>query len=468
MVTSELPSGDFRRVFSLSEITGSIERMFRKYYPSPYWIKAEISKLNLYPQSGHCYPDLVERSAGKIRSQARGIIWKDDFSVIRSKFESVTREPLREGIGIMFLAYVRFSSEFGFSLQIIDIEPLYTLGELAREKTETIARLKREGIFNQNRLLPLPLLPQRLAVISASSSKGYSDLLVTLNANPFHYRFDIQLFHATLQGDGAVDSIQRQLQAIKNRLDDFDALLIIRGGGDEVGMACYDNYLLASEVACFPLPVITGIGHSTNETVVEMVAAVNKITPTDVAHYLIGSFRAFNDRIDEASRILHPAVNLLLETWKRQFDETAYGLIDRASGLLEAENQRILRNALAIRDVTTASVFNHRIALSRYEISIATQPAILISRSKLFLRDHVKLSAAYLRHYRNSQQLRVDNLDARVQLLDPRHVLKRGFSITRYNGKALGHDALPEAGTTIETETAEGLISSIVTESKLK
>ena len=175
------------------------------------------------------------------------------FSGLSQKFEEVTREPLREGIAIMFQAYVKFTSEHGLSLHIIDIEPLYTLGEMARDKLATIDRLKKEGIFQQNKLVPLPLLIKSVAIISAETSKGYSDLLVTLNNNSYGYRFITRLFPALLQGEGAVESIRKQLVQIRKKVNDFDAVLIIRGGGDEVGLACYDHYDLAAEVAGFPI-----------------------------------------------------------------------------------------------------------------------------------------------------------------------------------------------------------------------
>ena len=440
--------------------------MFSKYYASPYWIRAELSKLNHYPQRGHCYPDLVERQEGKIKAQLRGVIWRDELFEITRKFEEVTREPFREGISIMFLAYVRFTSEYGLSLQIIDIEPLYTLGELAREKMETISRLKKEGIFNSNRLLELPLLPKRLAVISAQTSKGYSDLMITLENNPWGYRFNTRLFHALLQGDGAVDSIRKQLGIVRENQEQFDAVLIIRGGGDEIGMACYDNYLLARDVACFPLPVITGIGHSTNETVVEMVAGINKITPTDVAHFLTGCFRSFSDRIKAAEQMLQPAAKLVLETNVTRFTALSDSLLNLAKEALREENDFIEQQALVIREATNVAVFNHRIALSRYESGLTMRPAQILGTHRAKLLEQQKMLGLTIRYFVSNQLKEIGTVDTRVQLLDPAGVLKRGFTITRLKGRGIAPGNMPEPGDLLETESAPGKFISVVSETK--
>lgn len=452
-----------RQVYTLSDITGSIARMFSKYYASPYWIRAEISKLNFYPASGHCFPDLVEKYEGKVKSQMRSIIWRDDLFRISQKFESVTREPLREGIAIMFQAYVKFTSEHGLSLNIIDIEPLYTLGEMAREKMASIERMKREGIFQLNKLIPLPLLLKNVAVISAETSKGYNDLMVTLNNNQSGYQFITDLFPAFLQGDGAVESIRKQLKRIKSVSSQYDAVLIIRGGGDEVGMACYDHYDLARDVALFPLPVITGIGHSTNETVVEMVACVNKITPTDVAHFLIESFRNFDERIQTAASALSQSARLMLANEYLQFEKSTGAFFQAGQAFLEHERETLGQMALDIRESVNVAVFNHRIALSRYESSLVMQPVQLLLKNRVKLKEHQKILGIYHRHLLVNQSQNLDSLEQRVRLLDPVNVLKRGFTITRFKGKAIGADNPVEAGASLVTETMHEMIESTVT-----
>ena len=457
---------DGRQAFTLFEITESISRMFNKHYATPYWIKAEISKLNLYPHSGHCYPDLVERANGRVKSQVRGIIWRDDLHTIARKFEEVTREPFREGINIMFLAYVKFSSEYGLSLQIIDIEPLFTLGELAKEKMETIARLKKEGIFHSNTLLQMPLLPQRLAVISASTSKGYSDLMVTLDGNPYGYRFDVKLFHALLQGDGAVESIRKQLYAIKDLRDQFDAVLIIRGGGSEIGMACYDHYALAGEVASFPLPVITGIGHSTNDTVVEMVSNIKKITPTDVGHYLIDCFRTFDQRIENAFQMLQLSAKVIIDAGKNHFNQVSNQFVVASQWFLNEEKQSLGQTAINIRDSVNSAVFNHRMAMGRFENILQSEPYNILQKNEVTLVQHQKLLHLHNNLLLKNSTTLLKNIEHKVKILDPKAILMRGFTITRHEGKAIQPGFVPKDGLTIETENLNGKFKSIISKNQ--
>lgn len=439
--TSMNPSGNesTRRVYALSEITESITRMFEKYYDTPYWIKAEISALNLYPVSGHCFPLMVEKSDGKVKAQLKAVIWKDDLFYITQKFEEVTRETFREGLNIMFYAYIKFSSTYGLSLQIIDIEPLFTLGEMARDKMNTITALKKEGIFDNNRLITLPVLLKRLAIISVASSKGYNDLMVTLQNNKQGYRVISRLFPAVLQGKGAVESIIGQLKVIHALAETFDAVAIVRGGGDDVGLSCYDNLDLAREVAMFPIPVITGIGHSTNETVVEMVACVNKITPTDVAHFILSGF-------NEQDNLLRALQDSLRRSWIALLENEKMLLADYGERLtgLSAEYVSDQRHVLKVmaENFTTKSkhlVINHRIALSKYELSVSYNPARIIRREDTALNNQGRLLLLKAQHLLSSHKQNISNNENRLVLLNPENVLKRGFAIVRVEGKIPGN-----------------------------
>ncbi|MDO9028037.1 MAG: exodeoxyribonuclease VII large subunit, partial [Candidatus Roizmanbacteria bacterium] len=261
-----------KTVLSLLEVTQSIQKTLSERYKSSFWVKAEMNKLNLYPQSGHCYPDLVEKKDGKVIAQMRATLWKDDYIRINNSFQRILKEPLKNGVQILFSAKITFDPAYGLALRIIDIDPSFSLGELEREKQETIERLKKEGIFNKNKEQKLPLLPQRIAIISVETSKGYADFLKIIDENSWGYKFFHFLFPAFLQGEKAIESIGHQLKRIEKVKSHFDVVAIIRGGGGDVGLSCYNNYQLASEVALFPIPVITGIGHATNETVLEMLA----------------------------------------------------------------------------------------------------------------------------------------------------------------------------------------------------
>ena len=203
-----------KKVFSLLEVTLSIKKTIYERYQSSFWVKAEMNKLNHYSYSGHCYPELVEKIDGKVVAQMKTILWKDDFLRVNSNFIKTLKEPLKDGINILFNAAVLFDPVHGLSLRIIDIDPVFSLGELEREKLETIGKLRKEGIFHSNKQLSMPLLPQRIALISVETSKGYADFLKIISNNSWGYRFFCFLFPALLQGDRSVDSILYQLRRI--------------------------------------------------------------------------------------------------------------------------------------------------------------------------------------------------------------------------------------------------------------
>ncbi len=285
------------KYFTLLEALTSIQRTLLSRYTSSFWVKADLMKLNHYVHSGHAYPDLVEKQGNKIVAQARALIWKDDFIRINQKFVSITKEEIKDGITILLYCRVQFDALYGLSLRIIDIDPLFTLGELEKERLETINLIKGEGLWNKNRSLALPLLPQRLAIISVQTSKGYSDFMNIINEEKQPYKLFTMLFPSLLQGDNAVDSLILALDTIEIVKDHFDAVLIIRGGGGDIGLSCYNNYELVKRIATYPLPVLTGIGHSTNETVSEMVSNKTAITPTELADFIIKRFVAFDQQL---------------------------------------------------------------------------------------------------------------------------------------------------------------------------
>ncbi|MGJ1316412.1 exodeoxyribonuclease VII large subunit, partial [Sphingobacterium multivorum] len=290
-----------KTIFSLLEVSRSIQKTLAERYKSLYWIKAEMNKLNHYTHSGHCYPELVEKQDGKIVAEIRSILWKADYNRINNNFLKAAQEPLREGITMLFQASISYDPMYGLSLRIVDIDPTFTLGELEKEKLDSIRKLKAEGIYESNKLLDFPVVPKRLAIISVETSKGLSDFYKIINQNPWGYRIESTLFPALLQGDKSVPSIINQLAIIAEKIDRYDVVAIIRGGGGEVGLSSYNNYLLARAIAIFPIPVLTGIGHSTNYTVSEMVAYKNAITPSELADFLIQKFHNFAIPVDRAA-----------------------------------------------------------------------------------------------------------------------------------------------------------------------
>ncbi|MEO6000111.1 MAG: exodeoxyribonuclease VII large subunit [Chitinophagaceae bacterium] len=407
-----------KKVFTLLQVMQSIQQTLAERYKSSFWVKAEMNKLNYYPQSGHCFPELVEKRDGKVIAQVRSTLWREDFIRINRVFQSIVKESLKDGIKILFCANITFDPTYGLSLRIIDIDPSYSLGDLEKEKADAIEKLKQEGIYDINRLFKLPLLPKRLAIISVDTSKGYADFMNVIKANENGYTFFQMLFPALLQGEKAIDSIINQLRRIKKVQHHFDVVAIMRGGGDDIGLSCYNNFRLAKEVALFPLPVITGIGHSTNETVVELVAYENAITPTKLAEYLLQKF-------DKYSIPLHRAEEKIM---------------DMSRKILHDERVRFRNATRYFRSITSNEL-------------ITSVNEIINLRRALFQQTKFRFK---------SELNELNSLERTINNLSPDNVLKRGFSITMLNGKAITSYKEVKQGDIIETKVFKGLLQSSI------
>lgn len=455
-----------KTVFSLLEVSRSIQKTLSERYKTSYWIKAEMNKLNLYTHSGHCYPELVEKKDGKVVAQIKSILWRDDYRNINYRFLKVLNEPLKDGIKILFLASITFDPAHGLSLIIHDIDPSYTLGDIEKEKQQTIKRLHTEGIFGKNKLLPIPLLPQRLAIISVETSKGYADFLKVLEHNAWGYKFFHFLFPSLLQGEKATASIIAQLRRIKKVRRHFDVVAIIRGGGGDIGLSCYNDYELAKEIALFPIPVITGIGHATNETVVEMISHTNAITPTKIAEDLIQKFHNFSVPV------------------QKSLDK----IVDRSKRLLRDENAKFQTELKLFRSVTERILVENRTRISTHARSIFQQSVFLFKNQRSYLskvREDIQKAVFIYCSTMNQTlnhsvtiirkdaftQLKNQNqgliaLEKNLHNMSPENVLKRGYSITRLNGHALRNSAKVKAGDKVSTVLFEGNLISIVESSQ--
>ena len=403
-----------------------------------------MNKLNHYSYSGHCYPELVEKNDGKVVAQIKTNLWKDDYLRINGNFLRTLKEPLKDGINILFNATINFDPIHGLSLRIIDIDPVFSLGELEREKLETIERLKSEGIFDLNRELHIQPLPQRIAVISVETSKGYSDFLKVISGNSWGYKFFCFLFPALLQGDRSVDSILAQLKRIKKVKEHFDIVAIIRGGGGDVGLSSYNNYQLAREIAQFPIPVLTGIGHSTNETVVEMIAFKNAITPTELADYLLQKFHNFSVPVQKAQEVI----------------------VDRSSRILRDERLKFINTIRYFKSVTSNLLVSNQNEINSLTTTITQHSSFQVKREKEYVVDLYQNLNRSFGSFVARQKAELSSIEKNVSILDPINVVKRGFTITLNNGKAIKNLADVGEGDTITTITSDGTISSTVRDSK--
>ncbi len=454
-----------RQVFSLRQVVSSIRKTIEERYQSHYWVKAEMHKLNLYP-SGHAFPELVQKEDGKIVAQVNGAIWNHNLQRINRQFMTVLKEPMKEGTTLLLQVKVSFSEIYGISLQILDIDPSYTLGELQRERQETLLRLQKEGLINKNQQLEFPLLPQRIAVISADTSKGLSDFMKVLNQNQFGYAFFTHLFFAYLQGDAAIDSIRKQLNAIERVRHHFDIVVIVRGGGGEVGLSCYNNYGLCKAIAECSLPVLTGIGHSTNLTVAEMVAYRNAITPTELGEYLLQVVHEFSVPVERAAEQIRRSSRTILERTDTAFSQTVKQLKGNVqNSLLTHHNKwQVLSRKLNSRSELSIQRQHERLGflqknLAAFAKRFHTEKALYLHDAELFLKQN----SLRIVQKKNEE---ISQVERQIQLLDPKNVLKRGYSIVRIGGKTVNGSVAPGKGEHLEITTYDYRISATVDEVK--
>lgn len=286
-----------------------VKRHLEDHFFESVWLQAEISELKQNP-SGHCYLTLVEKDPGSnaLLARASAVVWASTWRMVKPYFEAQTGRALAPGLSVLVRVQVSYSVLYGLSLVIYDIDPSFTVGELELARQRTIARLEAEGMFDMNAQLSLPLLPRRLAVVSSPTAAGWRDFRRQLEGNEYGFRFWLQLFPAVMQGDAAPESIIGALDRIAAEADSFDAVLILRGGGGAMDLVCFDDYELAVNVAQFPLPVLTGIGHDHDFHIVDMVAHTHVKTPTALADWLLDRFSGEAWRLDTLVQRLHLAV----------------------------------------------------------------------------------------------------------------------------------------------------------------
>ena len=273
---------------SLHELNGLVKRSIRSCLPDTYWVQAELSDVRTN-YSGHCYLEFVQKDAGgnNLIAKARGTIWSNIFKMLKPYFEQETGQSFTSGIKVLVEVSVEFHELYGYSLTVLDIDPTYTVGDMERKRREILRQLEEEGVIDLNKELEMPMLPQRIAVISSATAAGYGDFCDQLQHNRFGFKFHTQLYPAIMQGDTAARSIVQALNAIAAQEEEWDVVVIIRGGGATTDLQCFDDYVLASHCAQFPLPIVAGIGHTRDVSVVDMVVHTSVKTPTAAAEWLI-------------------------------------------------------------------------------------------------------------------------------------------------------------------------------------
>ena len=392
-------------------VRATLESRFR----DPLWISAEISELKVN-RSGHCYLNLVEKGAtdGAPRAEARAVIWKSAYLPMASMFEAATGATLRAGLRVLVRVIVTYHEIYGFSLQIIDIDPRYTLGEIERRRRETIARLQQDGVWDMNRELELPRPTLRIAIVSSDTAAGYQDFMNELGRST--YRFQTTLFRSLMQGDAAEESIVAALTEIAQREEDFDVVAIIRGGGSTSDLALFDSYLIASYVAQFPLPIFSGIGHDKDVSVVDMVAHTSLKTPTAVATKLV-------EMADYEMTLVENFAT-----------EIAHNVED----MLHGEELRLYTHGVNISREATRHISNHEKRIELLKDGLLSRVEYMIST------EEQRLNAAE----RTLQSYSLDN------------ILRLGFAVARNQEGAVKSITNTRIGESVDIELLDGVVGA--------
>ena len=459
----ETPKKDIQGI-SLSELNQRVKQSLKSNFSEVFWLVAEISELKVNA-AGHCYLELIEkdRLSDKIIAKARGNIWAFTFRLLKPYFETTARTSLTAGLKVFIAVQVEFHEVYGYSLNITDIDPTYTLGDMARQRAETIERLKAEGVYGMNRSLELPLVPQQIAVISSATAAGYGDFRKHMLHNEQGLRFSLELFPSFMQGDEAVDSIISSLERIYACNRQFDAVIIIRGGGSQSDLSCFDNYWLASHVAQFPLPVLTGIGHEQDESVVDLVAHRSFKTPTAVADFLIARARDVYDYFIELESQFASGLNQVLSDKKSELQQLAANLTPVTREALQKRDREILSVGMNLRNAWFRVYSGKNNYLGRLEAKsskVYTQLLHDATRAGDMLQRRLSIAC---RNFAKQQQQSLEKNKKLLDSLDPVHVLKRGFSITFRDGRLLRDPHAVSEGDLIETHLSTGKIRSRVT-----
>lgn len=399
---------------TLLQLTERIRETLHSSFAAPIWVSAEISQIQNH-SSGHCYLELIEKGEGQSQPQAqvRATIWRSSYGAISSMFTSQTGCELGRGMKILARVEVTFHPSYGLSLQIRDIDPTYTVGDMERVKRETISRLKADGVWSMNREITMPYVPQNIAIISSTGAAGYQDFCNQIASLP--YKFNLTLYPATMQGEAAEESIILALEDIAQSAEPIDVVVIIRGGGSTTDMNCFNSYRLCANVAQFPLPVITGIGHQRDESVADMVASTPLKTPTAVAVWL-------GERAQKVDEWLANALAKVVDSSRE--------IILKNQNELRVSSRELSLLSLKMIEVERERLSSHQSEVKHSAQNIINQRVEKLSISYEQIAEWSKILLA-------SQLERLNGLAAQVDAQSPQHILAMGFAMVQHNSQSV-------------------------------
>lgn len=410
---------DDNQPLTLSMLNSLVRETIENYLPDSFWLQAELASVR--ESRGHCYMELVEKSedAGTIKAQARACCWKNTWMKVGNRFAKETGMPLHSGITVLLNVHANFHEAFGFSWIVEDIDPTFTLGDMARKRKKIIRQLTEEGVIDLNKQLPISPFCKRIAVISSATAAGYGDFCNQLSDNSYGFKFETHLFPAVMQGELVESSIIEALNKIySSPYDCFDCVVIIRGGGSTTDLSGFDTLMLAEHVANFPLPIITGIGHDRDQSILDIVACVSVKTPTAVAEFLIDNLATTLEKLD--SYTLH--------------------IVNVVQRRLERENMRLQRVEQKLDNV-----FNVRRILEENKLKSIFENIYNIAEKQLLIENN-----------------KIRLMEQNVRNLDPVVILKKGYSIVLHNGVTVKDSSILSEGEELTIMFAKGQTNAVV------
>lgn len=445
--------------FSLFELNNLVKESIAKLLPDTYWVIAEISEVNEHP-SGHCYLELIQKdeNSDNVKAKARANIWSYTYRMLKPYFETMTNRPLSRGMKILVNTQVVFHELYGYSLNIIDIEPGYTLGDIELKRRETINRLIADGVMEMNKEQKLDILPKRVAIISSPTAAGLQDFVNQLSNNPYRYTFEHKVFPSIMQGEEAEKSIINSLANIYDSIDNFDVVVIVRGGGAQTDLSCFDSYQLASNVAQFPLPIIAGIGHDKDISVVDMVANTSVKTPTAVAEFLISKFIEAEALATDLTNQLSDITNQIIDSEKELLNNTEIKFQYYCSSVISGNIRKIESLYRKIPFLSKDIIENNResIQVAQTKVALSIQ-SILNLQQQTVNKNNIKLKSL-LPQKIQSEKLKHSHWSQTIHNLNPENLLQKGYSITYYNGKVLKDTNSVAIGEEVEIKLNKGLL----------
>ena len=428
------------KALSLYELNNLVRETIAVTLSEEYWVEAELSEIR--EVRGHCYMELIQKELFNNTPVAKAAAkcWKSRWGNVRDKFERVAGQSLHAGLKLMLKVYPDFHEAYGFSWIVTDINPEFTMGDMARKRLEIVNKLKTDGVFDLQKDLKIPMFAQRIAVISSANAAGYGDFCNQLKDNSYGLKFYPRLFPAVMQGEGIENSVISALNDIFDAIDDFDVVVIIRGGGATSDMSGFDTLALAENVANFPLPVITGIGHERDESVLDMVSNTRVKTPTAAAALLVENLSDVYNRVIDAQDEMLSSVAHKMEVERGRLNK----LSEKIPILFSLfKNKKFAR--LDAMFVEMTNTVRERLTKYRYDIDDISKELPTFAQQKL-----------------TKENFRLQLIQQKLNALNPELLLKRGYSITKVNGHVVKNIAELKRGDEIETRLENGNVKSII------